>query len=130
MIKTKDIKQTVHFKTDPHTLFEMLMDSKKHSRFTGDKAKIEKKEGGKFSTFGGYATGVTLKLIEDKKIVQSWRGSDWPENHYSEITFLFAVEKGGTKLTFTQTGVPIDQVTDIRDGWKKYYWEPMKEMIK
>lgn len=45
-MKTKTIKQTIFFKAEPHDVYEALMDSKKHSKFTGDKAVISRKEGG------------------------------------------------------------------------------------
>jgi activator of HSP90 ATPase len=126
----KVIKQKVILKTTPHEVYEMLMDSKKHSVFTGDTAKISRKVGGKFSAFSGYAEGTNLELVEDKLIVQEWRASDWPEGHYSKATFSLKKAKTGTELTFTQTDVPEDQYTSISSGWKDYYWTTMKEYIR
>ncbi|MBM2832567.1 MAG: YndB domain-containing protein, partial [Dehalococcoidia bacterium] len=59
------------------------MDSRKHAKFTGDSATISREIGGKFTAYGDYAEGINLELVPDKKVVQSWRGSDWPEGHYS-----------------------------------------------
>ena len=64
-----------------------------------------------------------------RKIIQSWRYSDWLEGHYSKVTFLLKEVPNGTRLAFTQTGVPIEFYEDIAQGWKDYYWEPMKEML-
>ena len=83
-MKTKTIKQSVTFRAKPHDVYEALMDSDKHSRFTGGKAHISRQIGGKFSTFDGYSEGVNIELVPDKKIVQSWRAGDWPEGHYSQ----------------------------------------------
>lgn len=58
----KSIRQTAHFDAPPHAVFEALMDGERHAAFTGDAARIVRKIGGTFSTFGGYATGKTLKL--------------------------------------------------------------------
>jgi activator of HSP90 ATPase len=77
------------------------MDSRKHSKFSGSKASISRKIGGKFTAFDSYAEGNNIQLIPDLKIVQSWRASDWPEGHYSQVTFSFKQIKGGTRLTFT-----------------------------
>jgi activator of HSP90 ATPase len=129
-METKTVKQTATFKTSPHEVYEALMDSKKHTKFTGDKATISRKIGGKFSTFDGYSEGVNLELIPDSKIVQTWRASDWPERHYSNATFSFKEIPSGTRLTFTQTGVPAKQYDDISQGWRDYYWAPMKEMLE
>ena len=129
-METKTVKQTVTFKASPHEVYEALMDSKKHAKFTGDKATISRKVGGKFSTFDGYSEGANLELIPDSKIVQTWRASDWPEGYFSKVTFSFREIPGGTRLTFTQTDVPAKQYDDIAQGWRDYYWAPLKEMLE
>jgi activator of HSP90 ATPase len=103
----------VTLKVSPHEVYEALMDSRKHSKFTGEEASISREVGGKFSAYGEYITGVNLELVPDKKIVQSWRGKDWPEGHYSKATFYLEKIKDGTRLTFTQTGVPDEQYDEI-----------------
>jgi activator of HSP90 ATPase len=129
-IKTGSIRQTATFDASPHDVYEMLMDSRKHSRFTGDKAKISREVGGRIMAYDGYVDGVNLELVADKKIVQSWRGSDWPEGHYSKATFSLKKIPGGTLLMFTQSGVPDDQLAPIKEGWKEHYWEKMKALLK
>ncbi len=122
----KTIRQTVTFRASPHDVYEALMDSRRHAKFTGGTAKISRKLGGTFSVFDGYAEGKNLELVPDRKIVQSWRASDWPEGHYSTITFALKKVSGGTRLTFTQSGVPEDQFTSVKQGWIEFYWTPMK----
>jgi activator of HSP90 ATPase len=129
-METKTVKQTVTFKANHHDVYEALMDSKKHAKFTGDKASISRKIGGKFSVFDGYSEGTNIELVPDTKIVQNWRANDWPEGHYSEVTYSFKEIPGGTRLTFIQTGVPAAQYDDISQGWRDYYWAPMKEMLE
>jgi activator of HSP90 ATPase len=128
-MKTKTIRQSVTFKAAPGVIYEMLMDSRKHAKFTGDKASISRKIGGKFTACGGYIEGRNLELAPDKKIVQKWRGSDWPEGHYSKVTYALKKVKGGTRLTFNQSGVLEKHYEDIKQGWRDYYWTPMKEML-
>ena len=130
MVKTKTIKQTVTIKATPHEIYEALMDSKKHSRFTGAAAKVSRRVGGKFMAYDEYVSGKNLELIEDKKIVQSWTASDWPAGHVSTVTFLLTPVKTGTKITFTHANIPTTDVKNISDGWKEYYWLPMKEMLE
>lgn len=129
-MRTKTIRQSVIFKASAHDVYEVLMDSDKHSLFTGDEAHISREIGGKFSAFDGYSEGVNLELIPDKRIVQSWRASDWPDGHFSRATFAFREEERVTHLTFIQSGVPEDQYDDISLGWYDYYWEPMKNMLE
>ena len=129
-MKTKTIHQTVTFKATPHEIYETLMYAKKHSQLTGSNARITKKVGDKFSIYEGEIEGVNLELVPDRKIVQSWRYSDWPEGHYSKATFLLEESKDATKLIFTQTEVPEGLYQDVAQGWRDYYWQPMKEMLE
>lgn len=126
----KTIKQTVDIKADPKDVYDAFMDPKKHGKFTGGKAKISNKVGGKFSVFDGYAEGENVELEPGKKIVQTWRASDWPEGHMSKITIKLAKKGKGTKLTFTHTGVPEDFFEDITQGWIEYYWEPIRQLLE
>lgn len=129
-MKTRTIRQTLTIKASPHEVYEALMNSRKHAKFTGAKASISRKIGGKFRVYAGYIEGINLELVPDEKIVQSWRGSDWPEGHYSRATFALRKAGNGTRLTFTQTDVPEDQYDDISKGWHDYYWKPMKKMLE
>ncbi len=126
----KTIRQIVNFQATPHEVFEALMDSKKHCAFTSSKVSISRKVGGKFSVYDNYATGKNLILIKDKKIVQTWRASDWPNGHFSKVTFLLTKTKTGTKLTFTQQGMPEDQYKEISKGWYDFYWNPIKIFLE
>lgn len=129
-MKTKSIKQSVTIKATPKEIYEALMDSKKHSKFTGDKASISNKVGGKFSAYGGYCFGTNLELVPNKKIVQSWSSTDWQKGHFSKATFSLSKTKTGTKLTFTQSGVPAQHHSSIKQGWIDFYWNPLKKMFE
>jgi len=129
-MRTKTIRQSVIFKASPHEVYEALMDSKKHAKLTGSEVQMSCSVGSKFSVYGGDIQGINLELVPYHKIVQSWRYSDWPEGHYSKATFSFQEVPSGTRLTFTQTGVPVEFYDDIKLGWHDYYWEPMKKMLE
>ena len=128
-IKTKDLKQGAMLMATPHEVYEMLMDSKRHSTFTGETARISRKVGGKFSCYGGWIEGKNVKLTKDKEIVQQWRGKNWPKGHYSKVTFSLKKAGKGTKLMFSQKGIPSAKLKGISSGWKEFYWAPMKSMI-
>ena len=130
MVSTRNIEQTVTFKARPHVVYEMLMDSAEHARFTGAEASISREVGGAFTAYGGALTGTNIELAPDAKIVQSWRASDWPEGHYSTVTYLLEEADGGTRLTFTQTGVPEHSYDDINQGWRDHYWSKMSSSLE
>jgi len=131
-MKTKSIKQTATFNAKPKDVYELLMDAKKYSAFVGSTVKVSNKVKGKFNVFDGYCTGHNIELVEGKKIVQAWHFAEkgWPEDHFSTCTFLFEKTEKGTKMTFTQTNVPENTYKALADGWKEYYWEPMKAYLK
>jgi len=95
-METKTIRQSGTFKASPHAVYEILMDSKKHSVLAGDEAKISRKVGGKFNV-GSYIEGVQLELVPDSKIVQTWRYEDWPKGHYSKATFASRLQTARPK---------------------------------
>ena len=129
-METGDIKQTVLFKAKPHEVYEVLMDSKKHAAFSEAEADISCEVGGEFSAYDGYITGRNEELVADRKIVQLWRGSDWPEGHYSQVVFDLESTPEGTRLSFTHEGVPVEFYEDIKQGWTDFYWEPMKKFME
>lgn len=131
-MKTKSFQQKVIFKASPEDVYTALMDSKKHSIFTGSKAVIGKKVNDKFSAYDGYITGKNMELIPAKKIVQTWKTTDdgWPENHYSTVEFIFKKTKEETELHFIHRDIPATVEADYAQGWKDYYWEPMKAMLE
>ncbi len=130
-MKTRTIRQTVTLPAAPKVVYEALMSSEEHSTFTSSEARISRRVGGKFTAGDGYITGKNLALVPGKKIVQAWRGDEdgWPEDHFSTATFALAAVGKKTRLTFTQTDVPADHADAIAQGWKDFYWEPLREYL-
>ena len=137
-MKTQNIKQSVSFNCSVHDIYDALMNSKKHSKFTNSIAKIGKKVGDKFSVWDGDVHGINIELIPDEKIVQNWRFNypDWPQDYFSKVIFNIKSIKPDkdnnirSKILFFHTGIPEKYAKDIESGWKDYYWEPMKKMLE
>ncbi len=131
MKKTKNIQQTVTFNAKPKKVFKTLLNSAKHSAFTGESAKIERKPGGAFACYGDYITGITLELEPNKRIVQAWRSQNWPKGTYSIVTFNFLRKaRGQTELRFSQVGVPANDYALKNKGWRTHYWEPLRRFLQ
>lgn len=64
---TEQIKLSATFNTSAKNLYSAWLDSKKHSAFTGAKAKISEKQGGNFTALDGYIEGKNIELIPNKK---------------------------------------------------------------
>ena len=131
-MNTKTIEQTVTFNASAHDVYDALMDSDKHSRFTGAKATISRDVGGSFTAYDGYISGTNLELIPNTKIVQLWRGNDdgWAPGHHSTATFTLDEVDDGTRLTFVQSGVPEETFDGISQGWQEHYWSKMKSYLE
>ena len=109
-------------------IYKAWLDSKGHGAMTGSPAKVDGKVGGKFSAWDGYIFGATLDLALNQRIVQSWRTTEFPDDAPdSRVEISFEEVAGGTKVTLTHTDMPEDQVNDYKQGWKDFYFKPMKE---
>lgn len=115
----------------PAKLYEMFMNSAKHTAASGMPAKISPKVGGKWSAFGGMILGKNLVLIPNRMIVQTWRASHWKESD-SDSILVVTFEKspgGGARVELDHVGVPMHDQTGVTQGWVKYYWEPWKAYL-
>jgi len=125
---SKTIVQDVLFRnTNPKALFDLYMDSSKHSTATGAPAEISTKEGGSYSAHSGYITGRNLQLIQDRLIVQTWRAQSWDKNDV-DSTFIIYLEPAGNDvwLHAVHANVPDNAEESLNSGWHKMYWEPWR----
>ena len=128
---TKEIKHTVTLGAPPAKVYAALMDEKKHTQFTGQRARIDRRVGGTFTCYGTYIKGITLALQPGKHIVQAWRSRNWPKGIYTIVTFKLSKAAGGkTVLHFSQAGVPTNDYQDKNKGWRTHYWEPLKKYLE
>src|SRR5438128_5391706 len=96
----KTIRQNATIRgATPHDIYEMIMDSKKHTKLSGSRTTVSRRVGGAFRV-GRDLEGTSVRLVKDKKIVHSWRSTDWPKGLYSRATFSLARAIGGTRITF------------------------------
>ena len=126
------LKISAQFPIGAKELYEGWLDSKIHSQFTGgQKAKINPKEDGDYSAWDGYIFGKTRTLEPYQRIVQTWRTTEFPADAPdSTLELIFKELKGQTKLTIIHTQLPQDQVKGYLQGWKDFYFTPMKEYFK
>ena len=128
-MKTRTLEQTVTFKAPPLEVYEMIMDSRRHQSLSGEKARISRKVGGSFTAWGTHISGINLVLKPGEKIVQAWRATGWWPDHYSIAIFDLTKIRDGTKLVFTQIGVPPERYSGHYRGWIETYWTPMQEIF-
>jgi activator of HSP90 ATPase len=130
-VNTKTLKQSVLFRgATPRQVYDFIMDSRKHTSLSREKAVISKRVGGKFSAWNGHITGFNLALLPGEKIVQAWRATGWWPDHHSIAIFDLARVRAGTRLKFTQIGIPPNRYSGHYRGWIETYWTPMQEMLR
>lgn len=127
----KTIYQKIVFRsTKTKDLYDLYMDSKKHSIATGAAASISPIEGGRFSAHDNYIKGKNFQLLKNKLIVQSWRSADWNKNDVDSTFIICLEQKGNDALLYvTHANVPDNEYDSIKKGWHEYYWKPWKKFL-
>ncbi len=127
-MKSGTIRQTALIDASPLEVYEAFVDPKTHAAFTGQSATGAPRVGGKFTAGDGYIMGKHLELERGKRILQEWTTSEWPEGSPPSLLELTLKAKGKkTELTMVHSKVPEDQVDYYAEGWKEWYWGPLKK---
>jgi len=122
------IKLSVTLPALPEVIYKAWLNSKEHTAFTGDEAKMSAKKGGSYTAGNGYMWGKNLELEPGKKIVQSWHSTDFPKDAEDSLLEILLEKSGkGTKLTLIHSNIPDRQADSYKQGWKDFYFKPMKE---
>ncbi len=111
----------------PERVYRAWLDSQAHTDFSGGVAIIDPEPGGHFSAWDGYIHGANLELDPPRRILQSWRTSDFPEESPdSQLEVVLEEQAGGTLLTLRHSGIPEGQAAEYEQGWLDFYFAPMK----
>lgn len=129
-LRTDNIFQITEVEASPAEVYKALMDEAIHARFTGMKAKIQPKVGGAFSATDGDSSGLILFLEPDKRIVQAWTHVEFEKGFYTTVYIDLETIEKGTRINFNHIGVPEEHSGWLTEGWKKIYWEPLKEFLE
>ncbi|NIO07482.1 MAG: hypothetical protein GTO40_05550 [Deltaproteobacteria bacterium] len=114
----------------PEKIYNAWLDSQGHAQMTGSPAQTSSAIGGKFEAWDGYIHGTNLELVPDKRIVQSWRTTEFDESDAdSRIEVTLENTDEGTRLTIKHTDLPPHGM-QYKQGWIDYYFDPMKEYFQ
>lgn len=114
------------FPVSPQVIYHAWLDSEQHSNMTGGSATCSNESNGSFSAWDGYISGFNKSLVENQKIIQSWRTTAFEsEEQNSEVLIELKETEQGCLLTLTHTGIPEGQ-PDYKKGWNEHYFTPMK----
>jgi len=111
----------------PQAVYDAWLDSAGHTAMTGGEAHATTHVGGAFDAWGGYIEGRNLELEPGRRILQSWRTSQFTDDDVdSEIEVLLEPTGDGTRITLHHRKVPVDHTGYENGGWQSNYFDPMK----
>ena len=117
---------TAAIPASPREIYEAWLDSLGHSEMTGGEASMSDVVGADVSAWDGYISGRNLELIPGERIVQSWRTSEFADEHEDSVISIVLAEVGdGTLLTLEHSNVPDGHRSYEEGGWQSNYFEPM-----
>ena len=117
---------TATIPASPQEIYEAWLDSLGHSEMTGGDARMSEEIGAEVSAWDDYISGRNVELIPGERIVQTWRTSEFTDEHEdSVISIVLAEVDDGTLLTLEHSNVPDDQRSYEESGWQSHYFEPM-----
>lgn len=122
-----DVKLQDSFKCRREDLFRCFTDTETMCRYFRAPCQVDAREGGQFSLLSGAISGTFLEIQPHDMLHLHWRFADWPADQFSSVTLLFTDSGSSTDLSLTQVGVPEHGAEQIRSGWKKYYFNPIKQ---
>lgn len=111
----------------PEEIYEAWLDTVAHSEMTGGEANVSGEVGADFSAWNEYITGRNIELVPGERIVQSWRTSEFSDDHAdSVVTLTLEPVEEGTLLTLVHSNVPDEHRSYEEGGWESQYFEPMR----
>lgn len=109
-------------------VYAAWVDSRGHTKMTGSKAIVDPTVGGEHSAWDGYITGRNIELEPARRIVQTWRTTDFPlGSGDSHLDVHLREVDGGTEITIFHAEIPEGQGAQYEQGWRDHYLEPMRK---
>ena len=129
-METESIQVSAMIPASPNRIYTAWLDERQHSAFTGGKATIQPWVGGRHTAWDGYIEGTTLELDTGRRIIQSWRTTEFPQGSQdSRLEVNLVPVAGGTEVKILHTVIPAGQGDKYKKGWREYYLTPMKRFF-
>ena len=114
----------------PPEIYDAWLSSKGHTAMTGSPAMASSWVGETFEAWDGYITGENLALEPGRRIIQSWRTTEFTADEQDsllEILLVPAFEQ--TRLVLRHSILP-DHGTQYEQGWEDAYFTPMRSYFR
>ncbi len=125
---TRNVRVSFVVPATPDDVYGAWLDSSAHAAMTGgQRAEIEPRTFGRHMAGDGYIEGVILELDAGRRIVQTWRSTEFQKSSPdSRLEVHFGHDTAGTRVMLEHEDVPVELADDIEAGWTKFYAEPMR----
>ncbi|TVT86077.1 SRPBCC domain-containing protein [Pseudomonas sp. H3(2019)] len=111
-------------------VYRCLTDPVEFANFTGMSAEMDARPGAHFSLFGGYIKGYFLELHPEHRLVMAWRDCySWEEGIYSIVNIQLDEVEDGTRMSWTQHGVPTNEVEHLGVGLGRKYFNAIQQYL-
>lgn len=112
----------------PQVIYRAWFDSTQHAAFTNAPAKVDGNIGGRFTFRDGEITGRNMALEFGRRLLQSWRNTDFPKSAPdSRLEVLFESVGAGTRMTVMHADLPEGMAEPLRAFWTDAYFGPMTD---
>jgi len=119
------IKTTINASLE--SVFNAWLDSAEHTKMTGGEAKASTEVDASFTAWDGYIWGKNLEIEPNKRVLQSWRTSEFSDDDEdSLLELLFSNTNDGTEITLIHSNLP-SHGKQYKQGWEDHYFTPMRE---
>ena len=111
----------------PELVYNAWLNSEGHAMMTGSPAQASAVVGGEFQAWDGYINGKNLELEAGKRILQSWRTSEFqPADPDSLLEIVLEPAPTGTRVILRHSNLP-PHGEQYEQGWIDNYFLPMQE---
>lgn len=127
-MKKEALRVTTTVPVAPTTLYFAWIDSTQHAAMTGGgPAKIDGNVGAKYTAMNGYISGKLVILDLGRRMVMSWRTTDFPKDAPDSRVEIHLEALGpSSRILVLHTEIPEGQAEKYKALWNEKYFAPMR----
>lgn len=124
----KNLKKYYKVNAAPEYVFKALTNPLTIELWTGSPAIMDDQPGTEFSLWDGDICGKNLEVEPGKLLKQEWYFGEQEEP--SIVTMKLHPDGKGTSVELLHINIPEEDFESILEGWDKYYFAPLKELVE
>jgi len=124
----KNLKKYYKVHATPEYVFKALTNPLTIELWTGSPAIMDDQPGTEFSLWDGDISGKNIEVEPGKMLKQEWYFGEQEEP--SIVTIKLHPDGKGTSVELLHINIPDEDFESILEGWDKYYFAPLKELVE